>query len=441
MFAVRGAIGIDRNDRESILTGSRRLLEEIMSCNDLEPGRIVAAHFTMTPDLDAAYPASAARELGWIGVPMLGAQETPVPGAPVRMLRVLLLVRGPGVARHVYLGEAEQLRPDLVSAVPGRARPDGSDVSGSVDGAARKRPADDADVHGSLLVVGLGLVGGSVALGLREVGLFRRVLGTDVLEAAVRSAKRIGAVEVGSTDPAALLAEADVVLLAIPVDAIPPWLARWSPELRPATVLLDVGSTKTAVVRAMDGLPEEVEAVGGHPLGGTERSGVANARADMFQGRPWALVETIRTGSRARSVAESVVAALGAHSVWVGAAVHDRQVAATSHLPYLVSLRLAFHLAKAGGSAAGSLLHGPASADMTRLARSSSRTMAGIVATNWPRVREELLEFEVGLRDLRLRLDGAASFPEIGLLERVERVGRELEREPRREESPAGGEA
>ncbi len=408
MFAVRGAVRVERNDRDVILGGARRLLREIVARNGLSTERVVAAHFTMTPDLDAAFPAYAARELGWSEVPMLGAQETPVPGAPDRMLRVMLLVDGEGEARHVYLGEAARLRPDLAEAAP----------------------RGEADL-GVLLVVGLGLIGGSAALALRRSGRFAAVLGIDVEEEAVETARSIEAVDRARSDPGSLslIAEADVVLLSVPVDRIPEWIERHGGTLEPRTVLLDTGSTKRDVVAAMDGLPDGVEAVGGHPLAGSERGGAENARADLFRGATWALAATGRTGPRSRSVAEAVVDAVGARAVWVDAAAHDRAVAATSHLPYLASAALAAHVAESDGTDAERLLRGPGLRDTTRLAGTPARMMAGVLATNWPEAREELSAYEGRLRELRERLERAAAGSGRTDPERVARFERTLKEE------------
>ncbi|HKK26729.1 MAG TPA: chorismate mutase [Gemmatimonadota bacterium] len=413
MFAIRGAVRIDRNDRDSIAEGTRALLGEILARNELDPSRIVAAHFTMTPDLDAAFPAATAREMGWTDVPMLGAQETAVPGAPDRMLRVLLFIRGEGEALPVYLGEAAELRPDL----PG-ADPDGADADDA--DADEPRAGGETGGLGTLLVVGLGLIGGSAALAFRSSGLFETILGTDVRGTAVEAAEVAGVIDRGDIDPVPLLREADVALLTIPVDAIPSWLRHRGRSMRPGMLVMDAGSTKTAVIRAMDELSETVRAVGGHPMAGSERSGLEHATAGLFRGATWALVESRRTGDTTRATAEAMVRAVGARPVWIDAASHDRGVAATSHLPYLAASTLARQL-EDGDPTTESRLWGPGARDMTRLARTDPRMMAGVLATNWPDVRSEMLTLEVGLRKLRLRLDAAAG-TDRSLVERVERT-------------------
>ena len=113
--AVRGATVALENSQEAIWQATAELLQEIVAQNAIVKDEVVAAFFTMTPDLDAAYPAYAARRLGWTDVPLLGAQETPVPGMPARMVRVLLQIERPERARltPVYLRGTIALRPDL----------------------------------------------------------------------------------------------------------------------------------------------------------------------------------------------------------------------------------------------------------------------------------------------------------------------------------------
>lgn len=117
LYGIRGAVTAVANTPEAIAAATRRLLEALVRANGLAPEEIVAAWFTSTPDLTAAFPASTAREMGWTHVPMLCAQEIPVPDGLPRCIRVLLLVapRRPFRPVPVYLGEAQQLRPDLVN--------------------------------------------------------------------------------------------------------------------------------------------------------------------------------------------------------------------------------------------------------------------------------------------------------------------------------------
>jgi chorismate mutase len=110
--AIRGAITVGTNSHEAIFEATQTLISEIARRNDLRPEEVVSTFFTLTPDLNADFPARAAREMGW-DMPMLDMQEVPVPGALRRCIRVLIHVERSGPVRHAYLREARALRPDL----------------------------------------------------------------------------------------------------------------------------------------------------------------------------------------------------------------------------------------------------------------------------------------------------------------------------------------
>ncbi len=113
---VRGAITVRTNTAQAILAASQKLLERIIAANGIQPFEICSVIFTVTPDLDRAYPAQAARHMGWTHVPLLCAQEMEVPDGLPRCVRVLLLWntdRSPERIRHIYLEGARALRPDL----------------------------------------------------------------------------------------------------------------------------------------------------------------------------------------------------------------------------------------------------------------------------------------------------------------------------------------
>jgi chorismate mutase len=118
LFALRGAASVDRNDADAILATTEALMREIMARNALVPDAVVSCIFTLTPDLDAQFPAVAARTLGFDRVPLLCASEIAVPGALPRILRVLIHYHAADEheSQHVYLGEARALRSDLEAA-------------------------------------------------------------------------------------------------------------------------------------------------------------------------------------------------------------------------------------------------------------------------------------------------------------------------------------
>lgn len=122
MFALRGAVPVTANEKEAIESASARLVRELIARNGLAPSRIVSIVFTATPDLDQAFPAAGARREGLDDIPTLCAVEIDVPGAPPRIVRVLMQVDGTpsSPVEHVYLDSAAALRPDRVRKDGGR---------------------------------------------------------------------------------------------------------------------------------------------------------------------------------------------------------------------------------------------------------------------------------------------------------------------------------
>lgn len=118
LFALRGAISVESNTRDAILGATASLMQELIARNELRPEQLVSCIFTTTDDLDAEFPAVAARNIGLNAVPLICAREVPVPGSLPRVVRVLVhyYAAEDHQPRHVYLGEARSLRADLDSA-------------------------------------------------------------------------------------------------------------------------------------------------------------------------------------------------------------------------------------------------------------------------------------------------------------------------------------
>jgi monofunctional chorismate mutase len=349
------------------------LLAELTERNELTGDDVLAAFFTMTPDLNADFPAYAARDAGWTDVPMLGAQESLVPGAPERVIRVLALAGGDRPARHVYLGRAAAMRADL--AEPGDAE--------AWDGSSEAAPGAGADrgALGQLLVVGLGLIGGSVAAGARASGLFTAVRGYDKDSGQAAVAVRRRLVDVAADDLATELARADMVVLATPVDEVVKVIDSFGETLCPGTVVTDVGSTKRRIVAAMSRLPERVRAVGGHPMTGRTASGASAAAAELFRGARWALVPCDRTDEEALRRVEMLVRGFGAEPVHMDSATHDEMVAMTSHLPAVLAVGLV-ELAAGARDAESEVLTGPGFRSASRLADGDPLMTAQMLTDN-----------------------------------------------------------
>jgi prephenate dehydrogenase len=193
-----------------------------------------------------------------------------------------------------------------------------------------------------LAVVGVGLLGGSVALAARRRGVASRVVGVDRAPNALDYALATGVLDDGSPEIAPATAAADIVVVCTPVDVIASHVLTAAAAARPGTVLTDVGSTKGNVVAALRGrLPSGVAFIGGHPLAGSHHNGPAHASADLFEGRLVVLTPTPETDTAALQRLCDFWQALGARVRLMGAEEHDRAVALTSHLPHLLAAALA----------------------------------------------------------------------------------------------------
>lgn len=239
-------------------------------------------------------------------------------------------------------------------------------------------------------ILGLGLMGGSLALALR--GKCKALLGIDPDPQTVALALERQVVDRASVSPQDLLPQAHLVILAAPVAAILS-LLRALPDLHPGpAMVLDLGSTKREIVGAMQSLPRCFDPLGGHPMSGKEKGTLANAEAGLFQGAAFALAPLERSSPGARGMAEQLVRAVGARPLWIDAETHDRWVAATSHLPYLLANTLA-----AATPLEARPLVGPGLRSTTRLAPASLTMMVDILSTNRENVIDRLQHFRRSL--------------------------------------------
>ncbi len=190
-----------------------------------------------------------------------------------------------------------------------------------------------------LAVVGLGLMGGSLARALRPFA--DKITGVDPNPTAREFALANGMVDAATDDLKVGVGEADVVILGAPVRTIIAMINdRIGAYLRSNTLLIDIGSTKRDICDAMGGLPIGIQAIGGHPMTGKESSGVEQSDGSLFQNRPFVLCASRRTTPATRDRALGLVAAIGAVPIEMDAQRHDHVVAAISHLPYLISAAL-----------------------------------------------------------------------------------------------------
>jgi prephenate dehydrogenase len=261
-----------------------------------------------------------------------------------------------------------------------------------------------------IAIVGLGLIGGSIALAARQrwpAGLVIGVDAKDVLEKAMV----LQAVDVAADD-LVVVKEADLVVLAAPVRQNLTRLAQLDAHVPGAAVVTDTGSTKRATVDAARILPGRLAFVGGHPLAGAARGGIEFARADLFVGRPWLFTPGPSAPVAARERLERFASALGAVPRTIDAEAHDRVLAFLSHLPQLTASALMQVVGEAVG-ADWLALAGHGLRDTTRLATSPAGVWRDICATNADQVAEAIDRLVAALLEMRADLEAGDALERI----------------------------
>jgi len=257
-----------------------------------------------------------------------------------------------------------------------------------------------------IAIIGLGLMGGSLALGLR--GKCAVLYGIDPDPATRELALSQQIVDYAESDPAALLPQADMVILSAPVPAILSLLEKLPAFTPNPCIVMDMGSTKKLIVEAMSCLPERFDPIGGHPICGKEKLSLANAERTLYYAAPFLLTPLERTSPRALSAANQIIEALGAKGKILDPADHDRFLAATSHLPFLISSALA--LATPPDVAP---FVGPGFKSTSRLAGTSASMMLGVLQTN----RENVLNAIHAMQTQLAQLESALAAEDFSQLE------------------------
>ena len=255
---------------------------------------------------------------------------------------------------------------------------------------AQRQPGQPP-IFSKIGIVGLGLIGGSIAPRARELWPRALVIGVDNKD-VLETAMRLHAIDVAADD-LIVLAEADIVILAAPVKQNIALVDELDENVHVAAVVTDTGSTKREIVEAAASLPPRFTFIGGHPLAGAAQGGLEHARPDLFAGRPWLLTSPVARRLRAEGASASdasgdaldkltsFIAALGAEPRILTAQAHDRLLAFLSHLPQLTASALMQVVGDAVGHE-GLALAGRGLADTTRLAASPPDIWRDIAGTN-----------------------------------------------------------
>jgi len=277
-------------------------------------------------------------------------------------------------------------------------------------------------------IIGIGLIGGSFALAAKRAGIVETVVGVARSDETLQAAVEIGAADEVTSNPAEAVRGAELVYIAVPVGATRSIFGQIRDSLEPGVLITDAGSTKREVMQAAaELLPNHVTFIGGHPMAGSEQSGVQAAQADLFQNAVYFLTATQTTSPDELDRMQEVVRALGAIPSVQTADVHDRLAAATSHLPHLVSASLASTVAKlvADSRQAEDFL-GTGFSDMTRLAEGSPEVWRDILLSNADNLGDSMEELMATLQALAVALQKADSAACERLLTEAQQARRRL---------------
>ncbi len=254
-----------------------------------------------------------------------------------------------------------------------------------------------------LAIIGVGLIGGSLSLALKEAGAVGEVIGYGRGKPNLEKALELGVVDRYTRDPREAVKDADIVFLATPVKTLSTVTEELLPGLKPGAIITDGGSVKGAVAEAIEPLlPENIHFVPGHPIAGTEKSGAEAAFATLYRGKRCILTPTVNTDAKALQLVEQMWQLAGSEVVQMSLEKHDRVLAAISHLPHMV----AYSLVNAVGSYdhyEENILEYSAGGfrDFTRIASSDPTMWRDIAETNREGLLEMMEQFETFFGELK----------------------------------------
>lgn len=282
-----------------------------------------------------------------------------------------------------------------------------------------------------LCIIGVGLIGGSLARALKEAACVGEVIGAGRHEASLQKAMELGVIDRYATDLRMAVANADVVVVAVPLGAMYPVFAAIADYLPSGCVLTDVGSAKGSVVdevrRAFGRIPPTF--VPGHPIAGTEKSGVESSFAELFRHRRVILTPLAETEAQAHGLIQRMWEAVGAEVVDMGVRHHDEVLAATSHLPHVLAYALVDTLARLDDRAEIFRYAAGGFRDFTRIASSDPVMWHDICVANQGALLAAIEQFTRHLDRLVEAIDSGDSKAVLDIFRRAKHARDNLYRE------------
>ncbi|MBI2355019.1 MAG: prephenate dehydrogenase/arogenate dehydrogenase family protein [Deltaproteobacteria bacterium] len=258
-----------------------------------------------------------------------------------------------------------------------------------------------------LAIVGVGLIGGSLARALREAGAVKSVVGIGRSRSNLEQALALGVVDEITQDAVLGVRGAQMVFISVPVCSIPSVVAEIAPALSPGCIVTDGGSVKTAIVRECEALmPPGCFFIGGHPIAGTEHSGAAASFATLYRGKRCILTPTERTDAAALELITSLWQLTGAEVCTMEPGHHDRIFAEISHLPHVVAYALVHAVGTADVEGENVLSYTAGGfRDFTRIASSDPAMWRDIALMNREALLKSIDGFSASLAELRRRIE------------------------------------
>jgi len=255
-------------------------------------------------------------------------------------------------------------------------------------------------------ILGLGLIGGSLALALQKTGLIKEIIGLDREKKNINLALTRKAIQRGTTDFLAEIEDIDLLILAVPVGSMLEVVKMLLPHLKEGCIITDVGSTKGKVVREIETiLPENIFFIGGHPMAGSEKSGMIAADKNIFQNAVYLFTPTEKTNQKALTIIKQLVSNIGCQIVEMNPEEHDVAVASISHLPHLVGVTLVSLVEKLSKNNNDLLkLAAGGFRDTTRVASSHPVMWRDICLSNRDGILEVIEQFEQVLQETKAML-------------------------------------
>lgn len=258
-------------------------------------------------------------------------------------------------------------------------------------------------------LVGVGLLGGSLGLALKQKALAKRVHGYVRRAASIQECEKLGVVDTASTDLLASVQDADLVILCTPLAQMRELTLQFVPALRPKAIVTDVGSVKASVVAEIESLVHAAKAyfVGSHPMAGAEKMGAAAARANLFENAACVITPTSQTHSEALREVKRLWTAVGARVMASSPDQHDELVSRSSHLPHVVAAGLANYVLSPAYPREQAALCANGFRDTTRIASGSPEMWRDIAMANRKNLARVLGVFIEDLQELQLALERA----------------------------------